>query len=192
MDMNTNKVKQAVSSTTTAVKDVAKNVTDEVKAGVKRATTPMRLDALRDVTRERPITFRDVRGWKVELSDGATIGSVARILVEDVSKQLVPRYLDVHLKASANGVAGRKAVNVLIPIGRAQLVHDAESVRLPTLTTPMLGALPRLAEGAITWEHELEVAKAFNAVQAFDSPDALYRTDLFNVNHFQAGATVTR
>ncbi|MBC7562032.1 MAG: hypothetical protein H7305_03855 [Gemmatimonadaceae bacterium] len=75
--------------------------------------------------------------------------------------------------------------NVLVAIDRAQIATDRKSVMLPGLMTAQIPLLPRRTEGANTWEHEVEIARAFGQKKGVDSPRALYATEIFSDEFFR-------
>ncbi len=144
----------------------------------------MRLAALRDLPSGAGLSIPDIRGWRVATSHGHIVGSVTRILV-DQAQQNAPRYLEVLVEPTRVGLTTTDAQSVLVPIGRAQIAKDGKSVILPGLLTAQMPLLPRLGDGAVTWEYELKIASAFGQKSAFESPDALYASEIFNGELFR-------
>ena len=145
----------------------------------------MRLAALRDLPASASLNLLDVRGWRIATSHGHIIGSVARIMV-DQAKQNAPRYLDLLVDCTRAGILNAgSTVHILVPIGRAQVAGDGKSVVLPGLMTAQIPSLPRLSDGPVTWEHEVQVATAFGQTSGLASPDELYATEIFNDSFFR-------
>ncbi len=144
----------------------------------------MRLAALRDLAPGTTLTFTDVRGFPVQTAGGKPVGSVRRILVDQADAS-APRYLDIQLDAAAIGSSEKESPNVLIPIGRAQVRADPNVVILPEINVEKLRTLPRLAEGAVEWQHEMALGMALGIKTTLPDRSALYRDDLFSVRYFQ-------
>ncbi|HMS02684.1 MAG TPA: hypothetical protein PKE51_06905 [Gemmatimonadaceae bacterium] len=196
---NTNAtLKDVVDTAKDAVQGAVEAVEQKVKAATssgrdrKKSVAPLRLDALRNVPTDGSLAFVDVRGWKVHMADGSMIGTVSRILVEQTARELMPRYLDVHLSTEATKASGTRTSNLLIPIGRVRLDRSRELVQVPALTADVLKSMPRLADGAITWEFELDVARTFGIDNSIADQGALYRTDLFAIDHVLVIGASTR
>lgn len=143
----------------------------------------LRLAALRDLKDVKLSQVPDVRGWKVETSDHTVIGMVSRILLDQQQDNAV-RYLEINVDAKF--FTGSKPVShdLLVPIGAARLAKGQDMIMLPSLTQQSLRSLPMLSPGAIGWEFERELAKAFGATQDVSSPEKLYSLDLFSVKSF--------
>ena len=89
--------------------------------------------------------YPDVRGWKVQSSDGQEVGMVHELLI-DVDN-LRTRYLDVRLSNDIAATPGER--DVLVPIGTANLVDDQKTVRVP-LTAERFGLLPIYDHGHLS------------------------------------------
>ncbi len=144
----------------------------------------LRLAALRSMKVVAPVPFTDVRGWRVHSNDGKVVGSVTRMLVEQ-KPALAPRYLDVLVDPKSVGINNSSPFDLLIPIGSAAIMKGGTGISLPNLASGDMATLPRLGEGAVTWERELEVAKAFGVKDQPDSPTALYTHPQFSIATFQ-------
>ena len=141
-----------------------------------------RLAALRDLKDVTVDHIPDVRGWRVEVSNGTVIGSVTRIIL-DQARDNMPRYLDVALDPKLTGETKSDSNEVLLPIGTAQVAKDRDVVLIPSMTEKQLLTLPRLATGAITVAYEQQVAKAFGMTPP-ERIDELYAMDGFSVPAF--------
>lgn len=100
--------------------------------------------------------YPDVRGWRVDASDGTGIGKVHELLVD--LDTMRTRYLDVRLDAEV--AAAPEDRDVLVPIGAANIEKDHDVVRVP-LTAERVGLLPPYTHGPVTRELEYEVRRHF-------------------------------
>lgn len=105
--------------------------------------------------------YPDVRGWKVQSSDGQDVGQVHELLI-DVDN-LRTRYLDVRLANEIAATPGER--DVLVPIGTANLVDDQKLVRVP-LTAERFGLLPIYDHGHLSRVQEVEVRRHFSLGEA--------------------------
>jgi hypothetical protein len=104
--------------------------------------------------------YPDIRGWRVDSTDGQEVGKVHDLLI-DVD-HMRTRYLDVRLtKELASSPSDR---DVLVPIGTAEVVEGSHVVRVP-LTAERFGLLP-VYEHRLTRTHELEVRRHFSLGEA--------------------------
>jgi hypothetical protein len=103
----------------------------------------------------------DVRGWRVDSTDGVEIGRVHELLV-DVDGMRT-RYLDVRLTHEIAATPGDR--DVLVPIGAARLDATADVVVLP-LHAERVGLLPPYDHGPLTRSHEYEVMRHFSLGEA--------------------------
>lgn len=95
-----------------------------------------------------------------------------RILVDQALAN-APRYLDIQLEPAAIGSSETKVPGVLIPIGRAQLSAEGRIVLLPEISIEMLQTMPRRAEGALDWQHEMSLGKVFGLQSELPDRNAL-------------------
>ena len=100
--------------------------------------------------------YPDVRGWRVQATDGTEVGKVHELLVDLDS--LRTRYLDVRLTTEV--AAAPEDRDVLVPIGAASIDNDHDVITIP-LTAERVGLLPPFTHGGITREQEYEVRRHF-------------------------------
>ena len=105
--------------------------------------------------------YPDIRGWRVESTDGHQVGKVHDLLI-DVDNMRT-RYLDVRLTKELAASPGDR--DVLVPIGTAQVVDGKDVVFVP-LTAERFGLLPVYDHGRLTRTHELEVRRHFSLGEA--------------------------
>lgn len=79
----------------------------------------------------------DVRGWRVIASDGVAIGRVEHLIVDRPAMRV--RYLETSVEPLGEKDGGR---DVLIPIESVDLDTSAREVRLPTVPSSRVPALP--------------------------------------------------
>ena len=108
--------------------------------------------------------YPDIRGWRVDSTDGREVGKVHDLLI-DVD-QMRTRYLDVRLTKELAASPGDR--DVLIPIGTAQVMEGKDVVRVP-LTAERVGLLPIYDHGRLSRTHELEVRRHFSLGEAASS-----------------------
>jgi photosynthetic reaction center H subunit len=105
--------------------------------------------------------FPDIRGWRVDASDGREVGKVHELLV-DVDTMRT-RYLDVRL---TNEIAAAPMDrDVLVPIGTANLDTADKRVVVP-LSAERVSLLPAYMHGGLTRVHEFEVRRHFSLGEA--------------------------
>src|SRR5215211_3232755 len=104
--------------------------------------------------------YPDIRGWRVDSTDGHQVGKVHDLLI-DVDNMRT-RYLDVRLTKELAASPGDR--DVLVPIGTAQVVEGKDVVRVP-LTAERFGLLP-VYDHRLTRTHELEVRRHFSLGEA--------------------------
>jgi photosynthetic reaction center H subunit len=100
--------------------------------------------------------YPDIRGWRVESTDGVHVGKVHDLLVDTSSMRT--RYLDVRLTSDI--AAAPHDRDVLVPIGAAQLDDKVDRVIVP-LHAERVGLLPPYDHSALTRAHEYEVRRHF-------------------------------
>jgi sporulation protein YlmC with PRC-barrel domain len=105
--------------------------------------------------------YPDIRGWRVDSTDGQHVGKVHDLLI-DVDNMRT-RYLDVRLTKELAASPGDR--DVLVPIGTAQVIEGKDIVRVP-LTGERFGLLPLYDHGRLTRTHELEVRRHFSLGEA--------------------------
>jgi len=105
--------------------------------------------------------YPDIRGWRVDSTDGQHVGKVHDLLI-DVDNMRT-RYLDVRLTKELAASPGDR--DVLVPIGTAQVVDGKDVVRVP-LTAERFGLLPVYDHGRLSRTHELEVRRHFSLGEA--------------------------
>ena len=113
----------------------------------------------------------DVRGWKVKLSTGETVGTVENLIVDKGARKV--RYLEVtgdrnfYKSYGDNGYyldndSGRvydadHDEHFIVPIGVARLDHSDNEVYLEGVTTNVLGGIPRYRRGSqLSPRYEIE------------------------------------
>jgi sporulation protein YlmC with PRC-barrel domain len=79
----------------------------------------------------------DVRGWKIVASDGVTVGHVKHLIVDRAAMKV--RYLEAGLEPPH---AGARTRDVLIPLEDIEIEKPAREVRLRSVPSPRLAALP--------------------------------------------------
>jgi hypothetical protein len=117
------------------------------------------LGALRDF--EVAEGYPDIRGWRVDSTDGAEVGKVHELLVDTDSMRT--RYLDVRLTSEVAATPGDR--DVLVPIGAARLEDGSSRVILP-LHAERVGLLPPYDHKRLTRAHEYEVRRHFSLGEA--------------------------
>ena len=105
--------------------------------------------------------YPDIRGWRVDSTDGHHVGKVHDLLI-DVDNMRT-RYLDVRLTKELAASPGDR--DVLVPIGTAQVIEGKDVIRVP-LTAERFGLLPVYDHGRLTRTHELEVRRHFSLGEA--------------------------
>ena len=121
--------------------------------------------------RTRDYTVRegmpDVRGWEVVGGDGAVLGRVSELMVDQTAGRV--RYLEIE-----TGDAERRRVHV--PIGLARLDAERDAVLVPTITTAAMTALTTVQRGpqgpTITREYEVHVRRSLVGATPADAPTA--------------------
>jgi hypothetical protein len=103
----------------------------------------------------------DIRGWRVDSTDGAEVGKVHELLVDTDSMRT--RYLDVRLTSEIAATPGDR--DVLVPIGAARLDEKDSRVILP-LHAERVGLLPPYDHGRLTRAYEYEVRRHFSLGEA--------------------------
>jgi hypothetical protein len=113
----------------------------------------------------------DVVGWTVLGPDGATLGTVNRIMLDATEKK--PRYLLVKT-ATAKG-------QLLLPIGLGHLNPATKQLRLNELPVETLQKMPLVTDGPITLEFERKVYGTITGkpAQALAAPQ-LYKDPVFD------------
>jgi hypothetical protein len=139
--------------------------------------------ALRDLPGVRVTSIPDVRGWDVELDDGHRVGRVDRLMLDLAEKEV--RYFDVALDAeSVTGFTGG-GWNVLVPIGRAQLDHLRDVVRLPGPTREEMTGIPDTPPLGVTRSAERLILRWFGA-QGARGESAFYANEAFRLGTLMA------
>ena len=105
--------------------------------------------------------YKDIRGWRVDSTDGKEVGKVHDLLVD--LDGMRTRYLDVRLHSAIAASHGDR--DVLIPIGSARIADDGEIVVVP-LTAERVSLLPLYDHGVLTRVHESEVRRHFTLGEA--------------------------
>jgi sporulation protein YlmC with PRC-barrel domain len=113
-----------------------------------------RLSELRDFQVAEGYT--DIRGWRVEASDGREVGRVRELLVDLDSMRT--RYLEVRLNSLAAAAEGDR--DVLIPVGAARIADDADKVVVP-LSYDRVSMLPAYQHPRLTRTLESELRRHF-------------------------------
>jgi hypothetical protein len=105
--------------------------------------------------------YPDIRGWRVDSTDGTEVGRVHDLLVD--ADRLRTRYIDLRLTPEIAAIPGDR--DVLVPIGAAHLDEQADRVILP-LPAERVGLLPPYDHGRVTRAYEYEVRRHFTLGQA--------------------------
>ncbi len=105
--------------------------------------------------------YKDIRGWRVDSTDGKEVGKVHELLVD--MDGMRTRYLDVRLHSAIAASHGDR--DVLIPIGSARIADEGEVVVIP-LTAERVSLLPLYDHGMLTRVHESEVRRHFTLGEA--------------------------
>ncbi len=105
--------------------------------------------------------YKDVRGWRVDSTDGTKIGKVHDLLVD--LDGMRTRYIDVRLESAIAATHGDR--DVLVPIGSARFADEGDVVVLP-LTAERASLLPAYDHGRLTRSYESEVRRHFTLGEA--------------------------
>lgn len=105
--------------------------------------------------------YPDIRGWKVQSTEGVDVGKVHELLVDADSMRT--RYLDVRLTSELAAMPGDR--DVLVPIGAARLDDKDKKVVVP-LHAERIGLLPPYNHEALTRAHEYEIRRHFSLGEA--------------------------
>jgi photosynthetic reaction center H subunit len=105
--------------------------------------------------------YPDIRGWRVDSTDGTEVGRVHDLLVD--ADRLRTRYIDLRLTPEIAATPGER--DVLVPIGAAHLDEQANRVILP-LPAERVGLLPPYDHGRVTRAYEYEIRRHFSLGQA--------------------------
>jgi len=105
--------------------------------------------------------YRDIRGWRVDSSDGREVGKVHDLLVD--LDGMRTRYIDVRLTSALAAVEGDR--DVLVPIGAARIADTADRVIVP-MTADRVSLLPPYAHGPLTRAYESEIRRHFSLGEA--------------------------
>ncbi len=148
--------------------------------------------ALRDLPNVSLSTVKDVRGWRVQLTDGSLVGTVDRIFLDGSARE--PRYLDVRIDPAMTTDGTTPGVtqtvsHALIPFGRAQLHATQDVVVLPTLNRANVQEMPKVTAPTVTREFELTLVKWFG--RAVHPERSLYDSDVYDTEFFMAPRTPT-
>jgi len=105
--------------------------------------------------------YKDIRGWRVDSTDGKDVGKVHDLLVD--LDGMRTRYLDVRLNSSIAASHGDR--DVLIPIGSARIADEGDVVVVP-LTAERVSLLPVYDHGMLTRTYESELRRHFTLGEA--------------------------
>ena len=105
--------------------------------------------------------YKDIRGWRVDSTDGKEVGKVHDLLVD--LDGMRTRYLDVRLHSSIAASHGDR--DVLIPIGSARIADEGDVVVVP-LTAERVSLLPVYDHGRLTRVYESELRRHFTLGEA--------------------------
>ena len=105
--------------------------------------------------------YKDIRGWRVDSTDGKQVGKVHDLLVD--LDGMRTRYLDVRLDSSIAASHGDR--DVLIPIGSARIGSEGDVVVVP-LTAERISLLPMYDHGRLTRVYESELRRHFTLGEA--------------------------
>ncbi len=105
--------------------------------------------------------YKDIRGWRVDSTDGKEVGKVHDLLVD--LDGMRTRYLDVRLSSSI--AATHDDRDVLIPIGSARIADEGDVVVLP-LSAERVTLLPAYDHGRLTRAYESETRRHFTLGEA--------------------------
>jgi sporulation protein YlmC with PRC-barrel domain len=101
----------------------------------------------------------DIRGWKVELSDGRKVGSVSDLVVDTTDRRV--RYLEV--KADHHVLGTDDDEWMLIPVRPARIDEKAQAVVVDRLPATALAGAPRFTRGALTKAQEQQLQDYYGA-----------------------------
>jgi photosynthetic reaction center H subunit len=101
--------------------------------------------------------YRDIRGWRVDSSDGEEVGKVHDLLVD--LDGMRTRYIDVRLDPAIAASQGER--NVLVPIWNAEIAETGDVVVVP-LTADRVSLLPAYDHSTLTRAYESEVRRHFS------------------------------
>jgi uncharacterized protein (TIGR02271 family) len=101
----------------------------------------------------------DVRGWDVLSADGRKIGEVDNLLIDTAAMKV--RYLEVDVDRDVLDASDER--HVLVPIGYARLDEDDDQVRVDSLNSTDVMALPAYRREPLTREYETSVRKRFDS-----------------------------
>lgn len=105
--------------------------------------------------------YKDIRGWRVDSSDGKDVGKVHDLLVD--LDGMRTRYLDVRLHSAIAASHGDR--DVLIPIGSSRIADEGDVVVVP-LTAERVTLLPMYDHGVLTRTYESELRRHFTLGEA--------------------------
>ncbi len=105
--------------------------------------------------------YRDIRGWRVDSTDGREVGKVHDLLVD--LDGMRTRYLALRLTSALAAVEGNR--DVLVPIGAARIADDGDRVIVP-LTAERVSLLPAYDHGSLTRAYESEIRRHFSLGEA--------------------------
>lgn len=97
----------------------------------------------------------DPRGWSVIAADGRRIGEVEDLIVDAGARKV--RYLDVEVDDELRVDRDHR---ILIPVGQARLDPDDDNVRVDTLSSTEVQAVPRYS-GRWSGDDEAAVRRHF-------------------------------
>lgn len=118
----------------------------------------------------------DIKGWKVKMVLGSTIGEVDELLFDPQSRSV--RYIVVQLDGEGVKPGKRK---IIIPIGVAELDDKDDEVLLPGISLQQIEALPNYEKGKVSPEFEFLIRSVID-----NTPDGTLRTEEYLGEEFYA------
>jgi uncharacterized protein (TIGR02271 family) len=127
----------------------------------------------------------DPRGWDVRTADGRSVGKVDDLIADTGTMKV--RYLDVEL--DRKGLNLDEDRHVLVPIGRARLDDDGDTVTLNVASGSVLSQLPAYQHGAVDRDYE---NRLFGGLGATASGGDFYAHEEFDDRDFRGARRPNR
>ena len=126
----------------------------------------------------------DIRGWKVRAPEGAVVGKVEELIVDEAERRV--RYIEIDVDRKALNIDNDR--HVLVPIGSVGLNADKKDVLLERLPLQGLAGVPAYKRGPITRDYETSLRDYYGATAVGDPKD-YYRDDLYSDARLRRGAS---
>lgn len=124
----------------------------------------------------------DIRGWEVRAPEGAVIGKVEDLIVDEAERRV--RYVEI--KVDRVALNTDKDRRVLVPIGAVGLNPEKKDVLLERLPLQGLAGVPPYERGPITRDYETSLRDYYGATAASDPKD-YYGDDLYSDARLRRG-----